>query len=78
METTIFTLNTTSMVDLSSRELEIIKLICDEFVSKEIAEKLLIRPKTVEVHRYNILKKIGAKNVADIVRYAIKNGLYQL
>jgi len=41
--------------------------------SKEIAEKLEISPATVDVHRKNLMRKIGAHKVAEITRYAIKN-----
>ncbi len=60
---------------LSEREIEIIRLIANEFSSTEIAEKLFIAPKTVETHRHNILRKVGVKNTVGLVKYAIKNGL---
>ena len=41
--------------------------------SKEIAKKLEISPATVDVHRKNLMRKIGAHKVAEITRYAIKN-----
>lgn len=60
---------------LSERELEIIRLICAEKTSKEIAEQLFISARTVEGHRRNIQDKIGAKNIAGIVLYAARQGL---
>lgn len=54
---------------LSHREIEIIRLIKNGFSSKEIAEKLNISVKTVEVHRYNILKKLNLKNTAALVNF---------
>lgn len=60
---------------ISSRELEIIKHIADEFTTAEIAEKLCISPHTVESHRQNILLKLGLKNSAGLVKYAIHKGL---
>lgn len=54
---------------LSQREIEIIKFIREGFSSKEIADKLFISVKTVEVHRYNILKKLNLKNSAALVNY---------
>jgi two-component system invasion response regulator UvrY len=54
---------------LSQREIEIINFIKKGFSSKEIAESLDISVKTVEVHRYNILKKLNLKNSAALVNY---------
>ena len=52
---------------LSLREIEVIKHIKDGRSSKEIAQSLFISVKTIEVHRYNILKKLRLKNVAALV-----------
>ncbi len=57
---------------LSARELEVIKLIAQEFSSSEIAERLFISPGTVENHRHNILQKLGVKNSIGIIKYALK------
>ncbi len=54
---------------LSQREIEIINFIKKGFSSKEIAEKLDISVKTVEVHRYNVLKKLNLKNSAALVNF---------
>lgn len=54
---------------LSQREIEIIELIKKGYSSKEIAEPLSISVKTVDVHRYNILKKLNLKNTAAMVNY---------
>ncbi|GAA4752249.1 response regulator [Flavisolibacter ginsenosidimutans] len=54
---------------LSQREIEIIQFIKKGFSSKEIAESLDISVKTVEVHRYNVLKKLNLKNAAALVNY---------
>ncbi len=59
---------------LSERELEIINFIKDGSSSKEIAEKLHISLKTVEVHRHNILKKLNLKNVAALVNFINTSG----
>jgi DNA-binding NarL/FixJ family response regulator len=61
--------------DLSKRELEIIGLICQEYSSTEIAEKLFISKSTVDVHRKNILQKTEAKNLVGLIRFAIQNGI---
>jgi DNA-binding NarL/FixJ family response regulator len=60
---------------LTERELEVITLISLELSGKEISEKLFISTNTVETHRKNIMKKIGAKNTIGLVKYAIKNNL---
>jgi len=54
---------------LSQREIEIISFIRKGFSSKEIADALNISVKTVEVHRYNILKKLNLKNAAALVNF---------
>lgn len=62
----------------NDRELEIIRLICQEFSNKEIANKLSMSIRTVEGYREKILEKIEAKNVAGLVVYAIKNNIYNV
>jgi DNA-binding NarL/FixJ family response regulator len=54
---------------LSSRELEIVRLLSTGASSKEIAEAIYVSVKTVEVHRYNILKKLNLRNAAALVNY---------
>ncbi|WP_345992167.1 response regulator transcription factor [Chryseobacterium sp. Chry.R1] len=64
--------------ELSEREKDVVKLICQEFTNNEIAEKLFISPRTVESHRQRVLEKIGAKNTVGIVIYAIINHIYSI
>jgi DNA-binding NarL/FixJ family response regulator len=52
---------------LSKREIEVVQLIKEGLSSKEIARSLDISLKTVEVHRYNILRKLKLKNTASLV-----------
>jgi DNA-binding NarL/FixJ family response regulator len=59
----------TGLNSLSQREIEIISYIKKGFSSKEIADALNISVKTVEVHRYNILKKLNLKNAAALVNF---------
>lgn len=61
--------------DLSSREKEVLQLICEELTNREIAEKLFISPRTVDGHRNRILEKTGCKNTAGLVIYAIEHQL---
>lgn len=58
---------------LTRREMEILRLICDGFSSKDIGEKLFISINTVETHRKRILLKLNAKNSVGIVKYALEN-----
>lgn len=60
---------------LSSRELEVLELICQEYTSQEIADKLFISVRTVDGHRRNLQEKIGARNLAGLVLYAVNNGI---
>jgi two-component system, NarL family, response regulator NreC len=68
----------TAVEQLTKREEEILRLICDQLTTDEIAEKLFLSPKTVNGHRNSLLEKIGAKNVAGLVVYAIKNGIAEV
>ncbi|TNE71663.1 response regulator transcription factor [bacterium] len=61
-------------MDLTEREIEVLKLITDEFTNQEIADKLFISVRTVDAHRRNLMEKIGAKNMAGLVRFAIEKG----
>jgi DNA-binding NarL/FixJ family response regulator len=60
---------------LSRREIEIVKLIKEGLSSKEVALRLDISLKTVEVHRYNILKKLNLRNTASLVNFINTQGL---
>lgn len=59
--------------DLTKREKEIIKLISNEFTNQEIADKLFISARTVDTHRRNLLQKLGVKNTAGLVKFAMIN-----
>lgn len=60
---------------LSRREIDIVRLIKEGMSSREIAHELDISLKTVEVHRYNILKKLNLKNTAALVNFTNTHGL---
>jgi DNA-binding NarL/FixJ family response regulator len=64
--------------NLSEREIEVLKLICEEYTNKEIADKLFISQRTVEGHRNRILEKIDSKNTAGMVVYAIEHNLFNV
>jgi len=59
--------------DISTRELDVLKLICDGLNTQEIADKLFISKHTVETHRANLLLKVGTKNTAGLVKWAVEN-----
>lgn len=63
---------------LTSREREILQLIAEAKTSKEIAAQLNLSVKTVFAHRRNIMEKLKAKNLADLTRIAIRDGLTSL
>lgn len=63
---------------LSTREREVLELICEQLTTGEIAEKLYISPRTVDGHRNNLLLKTGSKNVAGLVIYGIQKKLIEL
>jgi DNA-binding NarL/FixJ family response regulator len=66
---------THGMKSLSAREIEIIQHIKSGASSKDIAQSLFISIKTVEVHRYNILRKLSLKNSASLVNFINSQGL---
>ncbi|MCC6461935.1 MAG: response regulator transcription factor [Saprospiraceae bacterium] len=63
---------------LTTREREILELICKECTTPEIAERLFISVRTVDGHRNNLLAKTGARNTAGLVLYALRHSLVEL
>jgi len=66
------------MPEFSERELEIIRLVCQEKTNKEIAEALFLSVRTIEGYRDKIQEKIQAKNAAGVVVFAIRNNIYKI
>lgn len=66
-----------AIAELTARERETAQLLAEGLSNKEIAARLDISVKTAETHRTNIMRKIGAHSLADVVRYAIRNGIVQ-
>ena len=60
---------------LTPRELEVLQLICNGLSNKEIAEKLDLSANTIAVHRANIMNTLGVHKTAELVVYALQNGL---
>lgn len=63
---------------LTTRELEITRLLAHGYTNKEIAEKLFLSIKTIEAHRSKIYSKLGLKSRAELVDYAIEHNLMAL
>jgi DNA-binding NarL/FixJ family response regulator len=61
--------------NLSDKEIRVLKLMCEEKTTKEIADIVDISPRTVEAIRDKLKTKTGAKSMAGLVMYAVKNGL---
>ncbi|MCX8112010.1 MAG: response regulator transcription factor [Bacteroidia bacterium] len=62
-------------IHLTPREREILELIAQEMTNVQIAEKLGLSPRTVHTHRRSLMQKLGVKNSAGLVRYAIEIGI---
>ena len=61
--------------DLTPREREVFHLIAEGLTTKEIARKLGTSAKTAENHRFRVLDKLGVRNTAELIRYAVRHGL---
>lgn len=64
-----------SIKNLSPRETEIVRLILQEYNSREIADALFISKQTVDTHRANIMEKTGSQTLVGLIKFAIRNGL---
>lgn len=67
-----------SMDLLTAREREVIQLLAEGRTSKEVAVTLNLSTKTAETHRTNLMRKLGLHSVADLTRYAVRNGIVQV
>jgi two-component system, NarL family, response regulator DegU len=65
-------------IDLSKRETEVLALICRECRNEEMAAQLYLSPRTVEGHRLNLIQKIGCRNTAGLVLFAVRHGIHPL
>jgi len=63
---------------LSEREVEVLRLICQQKTAKEIGDLLFITQRTAEGHKTNLFAKTGARNIAGLVIYAIQHGVIQV
>ncbi len=60
-------------IHLTKREIEIIRMIGKELTNQQIADRLSISPRTVDTHRRNLLQKLGVRNTAGLIRYALQH-----
>lgn len=63
---------------LTEREIEVLKLICQQKTSKEIADILSMAPRTADGHRNTLFVKTGAKNIAGLVIYALQQQIVHI
>jgi two-component system NarL family response regulator len=63
---------------LGAREREVLQLLAEGLTSSEIAQRLHVSTSTIETHRRNIMRKLALHNVADLTKYAIREGLTSL
>ena len=64
--------------NLTSREIEILKLFAEGYTNKEIADNLFISIRTVESHKSHIMKKFNVKNTVQLIKLALKNKIIEL
>ncbi len=60
---------------LTDRERDVLKLVVDGYTTQEIADILVLSPKTVEGHRTSLMSKLGMRNRIDLVKYALRKGI---
>lgn len=65
-------------IELTAREVEVLKLLSRGLNSKEIAEKLFISPNTVEYHRKQLLRKTVSNNSAELIGNAFRRGILDI
>ncbi len=62
-------------VELTEREMEVLKMICEEKTAAEIGKEIFLSPRSVEGIRTRLIEKVGVRNTAGLVMFAVKNGL---
>lgn len=63
---------------LTCREREVLQLVSEGYTTAEIADRLTLSPRTVEMHRRNLMVKLGLHNQLDVFRYAVQHGIVQI
>jgi len=67
--------NVNGKVNVTERELEVLKHICDGLTNSEIADKVYLSQRTIEGYRQKLIEKTGTRNTAELVAWAFKSGL---
>ncbi|MFM7023827.1 MAG: response regulator [Flavobacteriales bacterium] len=67
--------NNDNSLELTPRELEVLKLVSEGRITKEIADHLCVSTRTIETHRVNMMKKLGVQNTAELIKKAAKLNL---
>jgi DNA-binding NarL/FixJ family response regulator len=62
-------------IELTEREMEVLKLICQEKTAAEIAKEIFLSPRSVEGIRQRLIEKVGVRNTAGLVMFAVKNNM---
>ena len=70
--------NTDPYQQLTARERDVIKLIAEGYTTQQIADMLVVSPKTVEGHRTNLMAKLGLRNRVELVKYAVRKGIISI
>lgn len=73
----VFNKGKDTMVTLTKREKDVLKLIAEEYTTQEIADKLFLSKHTIESYRKNLISKLNVKNLAGLTKHAIKLGLVE-
>lgn len=64
--------------EFSRKEIELIRLLCKQMTTKAISDNIQLSQRTVEQYRSNITRRIGAKNLAGVIKFALQNGIISL
>ena len=67
-----------NLIQLNEREIQFLKLVCSELTYKEIADKMVLSPRTIDGYRDALFEKLNLKTRVGLVMYAIKNGIVSL
>ena len=62
-------------IELTERELEVLKLICEEKTAAEIGKQIFLSPRSIEGIRQRLIEKVGVRNTAGLVMFAVKNAI---
>jgi two-component system response regulator NreC len=63
---------------LTTREREVLQLAAEGYANPDVATRLSLSPRTVEMHRGNLMRKLGLQNQTDLIRYALRRGIIPL